>query len=144
MTTKELIRTEIERRMKELEEQIVDIYDSKAVLRKDELQRLLSFLDALPDESERPTMGYDEAYLNEKIAKASKSWEGVDVDKFMDEIRGREKTVTDCDDLTEAAKKYAEEQAFWWIRENPYTSQEYAFKAGAEWMKTKMIKEDAK
>ena len=33
--------------------------------------------------------GYDEALLNEKIAKASKSWEGVDVDKYMDEVRGR-------------------------------------------------------
>lgn len=44
------IRAEIERRRKELEEQIVDIYDSKAVLRKDELQRLLPFLDTLPDE----------------------------------------------------------------------------------------------
>lgn len=36
---------------------------------------------------------YDEAYLNEKIAKATKSWEGVDVDKFMDEVRGREPEV---------------------------------------------------
>lgn len=28
--------------------------------------------------------------LEEKIKSATKSWEGVDVDKFMDEIRGRE------------------------------------------------------
>lgn len=35
--------------------------------------------------------------------------------------------------LDEAAKKYASEQEFYWIRENPYTSQEYAFKAGAMW-----------
>ena len=35
--------------------------------------------------------------------------------------------------LDEAAKKYASEQEFYWIRENPYTSQEYAFKAGAVW-----------
>ena len=34
--------------------------------------------------------GYDEAYLQEKIAKASKTWEGVDADKYLDEVRGRE------------------------------------------------------
>lgn len=39
---------------------------------------------------EQPTKGYDENYLNEKIAKASKTWENVDVDKYMDEVRGRE------------------------------------------------------
>lgn len=52
MSTIEQIKAEIERRVKELDEQIVDIYDSKAVLRKDELQRLLSFLSTL--ESEKP------------------------------------------------------------------------------------------
>lgn len=102
---------------------------------------LLSFLDTL--EPEQPTRGYDEAYLNEKIAKASKSWKGVDVDKFMDEIRGRE-PVTNCHDLTEAAGKYAENNT----EEEYHTDEgiiqiygiEYdAFKAGAEWMKTKMM-----
>ena len=33
---------------------------------------------------------YDEAYLDGLIAKASKSWEGVDVDGFLSEIRGYE------------------------------------------------------
>ena len=99
MTTKELIRREIERRIEWLNTVTNDFREG----RRAELRSLYDFLDTLPDEP-----------------------------------------VTDCDDLTEAAKKYAEEQAFWWIRENPYTIQEYAFKAGAEWMKTKMIKEDAK
>jgi hypothetical protein len=31
---------------------------------------------------------YDENYLNGLIAKASKSWAGVDVDRFMSELRG--------------------------------------------------------
>lgn len=53
----EKIRKEIERRIRELDEQIVDIYDSKAVLRKDELQRLLSFLDTLKEE---PDNGLEE------------------------------------------------------------------------------------
>ena len=30
---------------------------------------------------------YDETYLNSLIAKAEKSWEGVDVDSFMSELR---------------------------------------------------------
>ena len=30
---------------------------------------------------------YNEDYLNALIAKAKKSWEGVDVDSFMSELR---------------------------------------------------------
>ena len=30
---------------------------------------------------------YDEDYLNGLIAKAKKSWEGVDVDSYMSELR---------------------------------------------------------
>ena len=30
---------------------------------------------------------YDEDYLNGLIAKAEKSWEGVDVDSFMSDLR---------------------------------------------------------
>ena len=33
---------------------------------------------------------YDEDYLNGLIAKAKKSWEGVDVDSFMSELRDEE------------------------------------------------------
>lgn len=29
-------------------------------------------------------------YLDEKIKKASATWKGVDVDAYMDEVRGRE------------------------------------------------------
>lgn len=34
--------------------------------------------------------------LDEKVKAAKKSWEGIDADKFMDEVRGREESVTDC------------------------------------------------
>lgn len=50
---------------------------------------LLSFLSTL--ESERPepyNPVYDEAYLNEKIKKATESWKGVDVDAMLAECRG--------------------------------------------------------
>lgn len=33
------------------------------------------------------TKKYDENYLNGLIAKAKKSWEGVDVDSFMSDLR---------------------------------------------------------
>lgn len=36
---------------------------------------------------EKETKKYDEDYLNGLIAKAKKSWEGVDVDSFMSELR---------------------------------------------------------
>ena len=46
----QLIRSKIERRIEELEEQIEDVFDSKAVLRIDELKRLCIFIDSLPQE----------------------------------------------------------------------------------------------
>ena len=36
------------------------------------------------------TKKYNEDYLNSLIAKAKKSWEGVDVDSFMSELRDEE------------------------------------------------------
>lgn len=33
---------------------------------------------------------YNEDYLNSLIAKAEKSWEGVDVDSFMSDLRDEE------------------------------------------------------
>ena len=83
MNTIETIRAEIERRITE------NTFGAKM-----ELIDLLSFLDTL-EESDRPepyNPVYDEAYLNEKIAKATKSWKGVDVDAMLDECRGREKS----------------------------------------------------
>ena len=44
---------------------------------------------------------YDEDYLNELIAKAEKSWEGVDVDSFMSELRGN---FTDKEDAEKEQK----------------------------------------
>ena len=35
----------------------------------------------------KETNKYDEDYLNALIAKAEKSWEGVDVDSFMSDLR---------------------------------------------------------
>ena len=36
---------------------------------------------------EKETKKYNEDYLNELIAKAEKSWEGVDVDNYMKNLR---------------------------------------------------------
>ena len=87
MTNAELltkIRAEIERRL----ECITTGLDYTAEI---ELNGILSFLSTL--ESEKP-MNPDDAMkkLDEKIAlvKQSGTWDGVDVDKYMDEIRGRE------------------------------------------------------
>ena len=62
---------------------------------------ILKKIDSL--QQEQPTKGYDEAYLNEKIAKASKTWEGVDVDKYMAEMRGYEQP---SEDLGSEIEKY--------------------------------------
>ena len=39
---------------------------------------------------EKETKKYDEDYLNALIAKAKESWEGVDVDGFMSDLRDEE------------------------------------------------------
>ena len=48
------------------------------------------------------TKKYDEDYLNGLIAKAKKSWEGVDVDSFMSELR---------DDLSDEENAEKEQKA---------------------------------
>ena len=79
---KDLIKAEIERRKRELDEQIVDIQDSKAVLRKDELQRLLSRLSIL--ESERPI----NQSTRQRLAEWSKTPEGGEsYEKVASEMR---------------------------------------------------------
>ena len=46
-------------------------------------------------------MKYNEDYLNGLIAKAKKSWEGVDVDSFMSDLRD---DFTDKDDAEKEQK----------------------------------------
>lgn len=56
-------------------------------------------LDTL-QEQDRPepyNPTYDEAYLNEKIKKATKSWKGVDVNKMLAECRGYDEPEVDLD-----------------------------------------------
>lgn len=64
------LRSEIELRINELDEQIVDIFDSKAVLRKDECQRLLSVIDSLQQE-QLPEVDivteYDEQFYSDPV-----------------------------------------------------------------------------
>ena len=67
--------------------------------------------------------------LDEKIAKATKSWKGVDVDKFMDEMRGREPDV----DLEEAAQHHSEQYRPHWP--NQVRPVYDSFIAGAKWQK---------
>lgn len=69
---------------------------------------MLDFINSLPEqpveETPEPYTGvYDEAYLKEKIARATKSWEGVDLDKMLAECRGYEQPV---EGLEEAAISY--------------------------------------
>ena len=47
---------------------------------------------------------YDETYLNGLIAKAKKSWEGVDVDSFMLDLRDIEKEQRVLENLKKAIK----------------------------------------
>ena len=45
---------------------------------------------------------YDEDYLNALIAKAEKSWEGVDVDNYMKNLRDDSPDKEDAEELQKA------------------------------------------
>lgn len=102
--------------------------------------RILFFIDSLPGEP--APKGYDEAYLNECIAKASKTWEGVDVDKYVDEVRGNR--PMNSDSLEEAAR-HSEILAYPMPEDGDIEKvmkvqearifHEIGFKAGAQWQK---------
>ena len=53
------------------------------------------------------TKKYNEDYLNGLIAKAKKSWEGVDVDSFMSELRDEdaEKEQKEIEDFKKAMEE---------------------------------------
>ena len=91
-----IIRQEIERLKDELPEpDIKTIVGANALRQVTLLNRLLSFINSLDEpshigEGETVSASYDPDYLQSCIDKAKKSWEGVDVDEFMDEVRGRE------------------------------------------------------
>jgi len=85
------------------------------------------------EQPEQPTRGYDEAYLNDCIARAKKSWEGVDVDRYMDMVRGKEPVDKG---LEEAADNFAhcyDQGTCDGIAQD-------CFIAGAEWDREQMMK----
>ena len=52
------------------------------------------------------TKKYNEDYLNSLIAKAKKSWEGVDVDSFMSELRDDLSDKEDAEELQKAVEDF--------------------------------------
>ena len=166
MSKIEKIRAEIDRRYNEYsaKKKTDDfIYYSGMA---DALDLFEQFLDTLLEEP--ASKGYDEAYLNEKIAKASKTWDGVDVDKYMDEVRGREPdknleeaAVDIADNLLAKPKDYAlAAKADYWNgahdgfiagaqwqekrnEETIKTAEDHAFLAGADWQKEQDLAEMA-
>lgn len=49
---------------------------------------------------------YNEDYLNALIAKAKKSWEGVDVDSFMSDLRDDSPDKEDAEELQKAVENF--------------------------------------
>ena len=118
MTTKELIRQEIEKRVKELDEQIVDIYDSKAVLRKDELQRLLSFITTLEEPvSEDLEEAAEESWIYYEYRDSGHLYSSVYKDAF--------KAGAEWQSMKE--------------QDTIKTAEDHAFLAGANWQKEQMM-----
>lgn len=119
MTNTEIIqaiRNEIERlktiQLKRIQEG--DLVDAEPYDKNEAYNELLSFISTL-EESERPepyNPVYDEAYLNEKIKKATESWKGVDVDAMLAECRGydEEKSEKPTDGLEEEISRYLREE----------------------------------
>lgn len=105
---------------------------------------LLAFIDSLPDENNPEPYNpvYDEDYLNEKIAKATKSWKGVDVDAMLAECRGYGGKPSE--DLEKAAENYIapieNDEGLDYINFNGRDIKD-AFIAGAKWQKGQMMAE---
>lgn len=89
----EKLKAEIKRQKHELELSIQSQGDYGQSCHIVAYDNILSLIDSLPEEP--APKGYDESYLNECIAKASKTWKGVDVDKYMDEVRGNRPKLSD-------------------------------------------------
>ena len=113
MSIIETIRAEVERRMKVMlgvEGLVTGVADN---MRYQDYKSLLSFLSTL-EESERPepyNPVYDEAYLNEKIKKATESWKGVDVDAMLAECRGYDEEKSEKPmNLEEEINRYLHEE----------------------------------
>ena len=141
MTTKELIRQEIKRRIKELDEQIVDIYDSKAVLRKDELQRLLSFIDTIEESVSDNLEEAAEQYaipFNDTTYGVEYSFKGFKAGAKWCAEHFRDITKMVSEGLEEAAKEYDEAES-WRYEALKYPRRE-AFEVGANWQKRQMLK----
>lgn len=50
-------------------------------------------------------------YLEEKIKKATKTWEGVDVDRYLAEVRGVDVDLIDAaKDLVDAVERYTRQE----------------------------------
>ena len=103
--------------------------------------------------------GFDQEYLQSCIDKASKSWKGVDVDKFMDEVRGREPV---CEELEKELDEFLKDHVFgklinrnaglalarhfaeWQSKQDKETielAEDHAYLAGAVNEREKMMKE---
>ena len=117
----EKLKAEIERHIKHYEKlERNDFQNGELYI----CQELLFLIDSLSDENNPELYNpvYDEDYLNEKIAKATKSWEGVDVDAMLVDCRGYEEKPSE--DLEKAAAN---------IYKTPFGTRAEDFIAGAEW-----------
>ena len=72
---------------------------------EDCLVELLSFLSTLEEQPK----GYDEAYIQSKIAKASETWKGVDVDEYLSQVRGEVRNPIFDECVAKADPKVMEE-----------------------------------
>ena len=136
MTNIEKIIAEIEKRREDIKAYCLNPnHDKRYDVVPEQLAYILAFIDSLPDENNPEPYNpvYDEDYLNEKIAKATKSWEGVDVNKMLADCRGYEEKPSE--DLEEAAEKYSDKYCSDWAYRLEY---EDAFIAGAEWMRNNL------
>ncbi len=144
MTNAELIakiKTEIDKRYAEYREKMKSddftYYEGMA----DALDLFEQFIDSL--ESEKP-INLDDAMkeLDEKIAlvKERGTWDGVDVDKYMDEVRGREPEKPM--ELEEEVKRYYSDNFEYISSDQPTLSiLTNIARHFAQWQKEQMMKE---
>ena len=154
MTTKELVRAEIERQMKFYDDKEREVLDEPEQFtyalfyqgHQKMCAKLLSFLDTLPDEPVSDCHDLEDE-ICEYMSNEDNNpfdWDWRDKRDYAihfaqwgaEHLRDTTKKISE--DLEEAAEEYATTH----LRNNEFPTADSAFKAGAEWQKAKILKDN--
>ena len=87
-------------------------------------------------EKQKEQKPYDESYLQEKIAKATKTWKGVDVDEYLAEVRGEWKPAEWSEEDEEIYKEVLQSFESVKFKEHHYATGKFTYAQVLSWLKS--------